>query len=137
MKYLSIIRYVLLIISVLVVAVPFITQGSAPRPDVEYMLQWTYIMIGLSLFFVIVLPIMNIGKNPKGALRSLVGVVLAAVVFGIAYSMADATPIQAATEVYDDPALLKLSDTGLFVTYFACGAAIASIVLTEVYKLFK
>lgn len=139
MKYLSIIRIVLIVISVVVVAVPFMTQGSAPQPEVDTMLRWTYAMIGLGLASVILLPLFNIAKNPKSAIRSLIGLAIVAVIVLIAYSLSDATPIYTPgnPEGYTDAMELKLSDTGLITTYIALGIAVLSILVTETYKLFK
>lgn len=139
MKYLSIIRIVLIVISVVVVAVPFMTQGSAPQPEVDTMLRWTYAMIGLGLASVILLPLFNIAKNPKSAVRSLIGLAIVAVIVLIAYSLSDATPIYTPgnPEGYTDAMELKLSDTGLITTYIALGIAVLSILVTETYKLFK
>ncbi len=139
MKYLSIIRIVLIVISVVVVAVPFMTQGSAPQPEVDTMLRWTYAMVGLGLASVILLPLFNVAKNPKSAIRSLIGLAIVAVVVLVAYSLSDATPIYTPgnPEGYTDAMELKLSDTGLITTYIALGVAVLSIVVTEAYKLFK
>lgn len=139
MKYLSIIRIVLIVISVAIVAAAFLTQGSAPEPNVDAMLRWTYAMVGIATLSAILLPLVNIAKNPKSAVRSLIGVAIVAVIVLIAYSLSDATPIYTPgnTEGYTDALELRLSDTGLITTYFALGIAIASIVVTEVYNLFK
>lgn len=138
MKYLSIIRYVLIVVSALVVAVPFLIQGNAPEPEVSTMLNWTYALLGVTIFLVIVLPLFNLAKNPRAAIRSLVGIAIVAIVFAIAYFFADDTAIQAtATKIYDNKLELKLSDTGLFMTYAAFGITVISIVVTEVYNLFK
>ncbi len=137
MKYLSIIRIVLIVISVLIVAIPFFSQGAEPQPEVDMMLRWTYAMIGMALAAVVVLPIFNIAKNPKSALRSLIGLAIVAVIVLIAYALSDATPIQTPSNTYVNPTELRLSDTGLITTYIAFGVAILSIVVTEVYKLFK
>lgn len=136
MKYLSIVRYVLIVVSVIVVLLPFITSTGAVQ-DVDAMLQWTYAMIGITVASVIILPLFNLAKNPKAAVRSFVGILIVGVVFAVAYSLADSTPIEAATKTYDNVTELKLSDTGLYMTYVAFSVAIVSIVVTEVYNLFK
>ncbi|MDE6183052.1 MAG: hypothetical protein K2F53_01350 [Rikenellaceae bacterium] len=137
MKYLSIIRIALIVISVLIVAIPFFSQGSEPQPEVDMMRRWTYAMIGMALAAVVVLPIFNIAKNPKSAVRSLIGLAIVAVIVLIAYALSDATPVSTPSNTYVNPTELRLSDTGLITTYIAFGIAILSIVVTEVYKLFK
>lgn len=137
MKYLSILRYALTIVSIVIVMLPFI-QGGGETTDVDTMLNWTYGLLGLTIVAVVVLPLFNLAKNPKAALRSLVGILVVGIVFAIAYSLSSDAPIEvSAAKVYSDPAELKLSDTGLFMTYAAFGVAIISILFGEVYKLFK
>jgi len=139
MKYLSIIRIVLIVVSVAIVAGAFLTQGTAPEPNVDAMLRWTYAMIGIATLCALLFPVINIAKNPKSAVRSLIGLAIVAVIVLIAYSLSDATPIYTPgnTEGYTNALELRLSDTGLITTYFALGIAVLSIVVTEVYKLFK
>ncbi|MFI3262773.1 MAG: hypothetical protein R3Y26_07675 [Rikenellaceae bacterium] len=137
MKYLSILRYALTIVSIVIVMLPFI-QGGGETTDVDTMLNWTYGLVFFTIAAVIVLPLLNIAKNPKAAVRSLVGILIVGVIFAIAYSLSSSTPIEvSASKVYDNPLELKLSDTGLFMTYAAFGLSILSIFFGEVYKLFK
>ncbi|MFI3267515.1 MAG: hypothetical protein R3Y51_02235 [Rikenellaceae bacterium] len=121
----------------MVVLLPFL-QAEGEVTDVDTMLNWTYGLLGLTIVAVVVLPLFNLAKNPKAALRSLVGILVVGIVFAIAYSLSSDAPIEvSAAKVYSDPAELKLSDTGLFMTYAAFGVAIISILFGEVYKLFK
>lgn len=126
-------------ISVAIVAIAFLTQGSAPEPNVDAMLRWTYAMVGIATLCAVLLPLINIAKNPKSAVRSLIGVAIVAVIVLIAYALSDATPVYTPgrAEGYTDALELRLSDTGLITTYLALGIAVVSIVVTEVYNLFK
>lgn len=133
MKYLSIIRYILLVVSFLVVVFYF----AGITTNVDTMLNWAYLLLGISIALAIVMPTFNFAKNPQGALRSLLGLVVVVVVLAVAYSMSDATPVETPAAIYDNEMALRLSDTGLFTTYFAFGAAIVSIVVLEVYNMFK
>ncbi len=135
MKYLAIIRYLLLAISTIVV-VAFFAQGQV-ADDVSYMLNWAYLMLGLSVVAVVLLPLFNVLKNPTGALRSMIGLAVIAVIVLIAYGASDATPITTPSAVYDDPAILKFSDTGLYTTYAILAAAFVSILVAEVSNIFK
>lgn len=133
MKYLSVIRYILLVVSFLVVALFF----TGTITQVDTMLNWAYLLLGISIALALLMPAFNFAKNPKGAVRSLLGLVVVVVVLAVAYSMSDATPIVTPAATYDNEVALRLSDTGLFTTYFAFGAAIISIVFLEVYNMFK
>ncbi|MEG1634542.1 MAG: hypothetical protein RR141_00785 [Rikenellaceae bacterium] len=133
MKYLSIIRYILLAVSLLVVVFYF----AGIQTEVDTMMNWAYLLLGVSVALALVMPAFNFAKNPQGAARSLIGFVVVVVVLGVAYSMSDATPIVTPAATYDNEVALRLSDTGLFTTYFAFGAALLSIVILEVYNMFK
>ncbi len=135
MKYLSIIRYLLLAVSALVVIVYF-TQDPETA-SVDNMLRWEYIMIGATSAAVILMPVFNILKNPAGAVRSMIGLAIIAIIVLVAYGASDATPITTPSAVYDDPAILKFSDTGLYTTYFMLAASFVSIVVAEVTNMFK
>lgn len=133
MKYLSYLKYAFLVISALVVILYFVGVAS----DVDGMLYWAYILLGLTIAAAIILPAVNLAKNPKGALRSLIGLAVIVIVAGVAYALSDSAPIITAANTYDNPTELKLSDMGLYVTYTALGVAVLSIVVSEIYNVFK
>lgn len=133
MKYLSIIRYVLLAVSVLTVLLYFV--GAS---DVDLMLEWAYVLLGATVAAAVLFPIIGIVQNPKAALRSLVGLVIVAIVLGISFALASDVPLtDSAGNVFDNPMALKLSDTGLFATYVAMTVAILSAILGEICNVFK
>lgn len=94
-------------------------------------------MFFVSIAAVILLPLLGIAQNPKGAGRTLVGTGIVLVVIGISYVMADTTPIVTPSMTFDNPIELRLSDTGLYATYIAFAGAIAAIVIGELVKLFR
>ena len=77
MKYLSIIRYAFLAISVVTVLLFFVGLS-----DVDLMLNWAYILLGLTIAVAILFPAANLAQNPQGAIRSLVGLAIVVVVLG-------------------------------------------------------
>lgn len=133
MKYLSIIKYVFLAISALVVIIFFLGVT-----DVDLMLYWAYVLLGLSVVAVIVLPTINLIKNPSGAVTSLIGLAIVAVVLGVSYAFASDMPIpNSAGGFFDNPGVLKLSDMGLYATYFSMVATIVVVVGGEIKNIFK
>lgn len=132
MKYLSIIRYVLLTISVLTVLLYF-----AGASDVDLMLNWAYILLGLTVAVSLIFPVVNIIQNPKGAMGTLIGLAVVAIVVGICYSFASDATIVTAVKTFDNPLELKLSDTGLYAAYIALASAILAAIGGEVVNLFK
>lgn len=132
MKYLSIIRYVLLAISALTVLLFFVGVS-----DVDLMLNWAYILLGLTIAASILFPLANIVQNPQAAMRSLVGLAIVAVVLGISYAISSDATIVTPVNTFDNPVTLKLSDMGLYATYIALGVALVSILVGEVSNIFK
>ena len=132
MKYLGIIKYVLMAISILTFVLYFAGAG-----DVDLMLKWMYVMLGLAVAAVILLPTYTLSQNPKGAMRSLVGLAIVAVVVGIAFALSSDAPVTTASNVYDNPVGLRITDAGLYTTYFALAAAIVVIVVGEIRNVFK
>ncbi|MFI3331246.1 MAG: hypothetical protein R3Y38_05530 [Rikenellaceae bacterium] len=133
MKYLSIIKYLFLAISVIVVAVFF--AGFA---DVDAMLFWAYILLGLTVAVVVIAPIVNLISNPKGAVGSLIGVAIVALVFGVAYALAsDAPVVNSAGGFFENPTELKLSDMGLYATYFVLASTILVVIGGEIRNTLK
>ncbi len=137
MKYLSIIRYLFIAISVLVVVLAFALSPAGADPNVDMMLRWMYVLLGLSVASAILAPLFSIARNPKSAVRSIIGLVVIVLVAIIAYNLSSDEPVQAATKIYDDPMELRLSDMGLFTTYVVFACAIISIVVTEIINAFK
>lgn len=133
MKYLAILKYILLAVSVLTVVLFF-----AGVTDVDLMLEWAYVLLGATVAAAILFPVIGIVQNPKGALRSLVGLIIVAVVLGISYALASDVPVpNSAGGLFDNAATLKLTDTGLFATYAAMAVAILSAIIGEVSNIFK
>lgn len=133
MKYLSIIKYVLLILSV-VLTVVGVTELS-----LDAMLLWAFGLLCLTIALAVIMPVFGLIQNPQSAGRSLMGLGLVVIVFVVSYMLADAEPIRLAggTKVFDDAGQLLFADTGLYATYITFMAVIATIIVTEVYKIFK
>ena len=133
MKNLSIIQYILIAISVITVAMYFLGLG-----DVDPMLIWGYILLGIAVAAVIILPLFNLVKNPKGAVRSLVGLGIVVVLAAICYALSsDAPVVNSAGGFFEDSAVLKISDTGLYLTYIALAVAILAAIRGEIRNAFK
>lgn len=128
MKYLSIIKYVLLAFSVLTIILF----------NIDLMLYWAYILLALTLVTALAFPLANIVQNPKGAMRSVIGLAIVLVVLGISYALASDIPVvNAAGDVYDNSTTLKLTDMGLYATYTALFGTILIILYFEIRNAFK
>ena len=78
-------------------------------------------VIGLGLYF-------SIKQNPKSLIKLGIGAVVVAAIVGVAYVLAPGTPA-VGSSVQTSAGMLKLTDTILNITYFACGAAVVSILV--------
>lgn len=133
MKHLGLIKIILLIASALSVLLYF--TGSV---EVDLMLWCMYAFLGIAVLIAILMPVVNLIQNPKAAAGSLLGLAIVAVVIIIAYSLSSEMPIpNSAGGFFEDPTVLKISDTGLYATYAAFVAAIATIFGGEIIRLFK
>ncbi len=141
MKYLSIIKYALLLLSVVIAVwgITSYTEGDASTEGgISAMISFAGIMLGLTAALVVVMPVISIVQNPASAKRSLIGIALMAIVFFVAYAMAGAEPITLASgKILDNPTELKFSDFALYSTYITFGALIVAMVGSELYKAIK
>ena len=103
-----------------------------------------YLMYGLFAVAVIatlVAAIMQFGgalkENPKGALKSLFGLILMVVLLIVTYSMGSAAPVAMGDgPIYDDAVMLRVTDMFLYSTYaLLVIAAIGTLLnLTGIFK---
>lgn len=111
------------IISVIVLGIFF--GGGVEDPSAEIknyiytglLLDWTYVVFAITLVALAVLALWQFASvlktNPKSALRSLIVVVLFALLLIITYSMGDGTPLttlNADSQTYNTPFWLKATD---------------------------
>ncbi len=78
-------------------------------------------VLGLGLYF-------SVKQNPKSLIKLGIGAVVVVAIVGVAYLLAPGTPA-VGSSVQTSAGMLKLTDTILNITYFACGAAIVSILV--------
>ena len=136
MKYLPIIKYVLLIVSAVLLAFGMVQGEGSVALDV--MLVWSLVMVLLTIALTIIMPLVAVFQNPKSAVRSLIGLGILVVVFLISYALATDDPIRLASgNIMDDSFELKFSDTSLWMTYITFAGVILSILYGELYKVFK
>ncbi|MBL4585900.1 MAG: hypothetical protein JKX84_02405 [Flavobacteriales bacterium] len=100
----------------------------------NYGIVIAYILFAVALAAAIIFPVIQLARNPKNAKGALVGVVALVVVVGIAYALSSGdnpSKIEISTET------AKQVDTGLFAFYILGGIAVASLVYSEVARVFK
>ena len=140
MKYLSIIKYALLIVSTGLVIIGTVTFSDVAEVNsgLDTMLIWGLVMVVLAVVAVILMPLLGVAQNPKSAKRALGGLGVLVVVLFVSSALATDEPIKLASgKVMDDSFDLIFSDTALWALYITFAGVIISILATEFYKVFK
>lgn len=143
-KYLNILTYVMLGLTVIFVAM-FYFGGEVPNQAYETpvytdsLIYWAkalfYITVGLSILF----PVLQIVSDPKGAIKGLAGLAGLGLIILIAYSLSDGTLLNLPGYTGEDNNVgsLKFADTILYSMYILGIGAILSIVVTETLRKFR
>ena len=137
--------WTLLISSIIsVVALIMFYTGCVVDPAAEMkepvytglLLNWTYVLFGLTIASTIVLAawqfLGSLKNDAKSALMSLLVLVLFVALLGITYTLGDATPLtglNADSQAYNTTGWLKITDMWIYSTY----ALIALIILAVVW----
>ncbi len=146
-KTISIILYVLMGISVVLVALFYFgklvpgTEGTNMEEPVitGKILIWAAILVIITAGLALIFPIINLVANPKSAKRGLFILLGIAVLIFIAYTLAsnEVLKIPGYTGTDNVPGILKIAGTGLFTTYILAGLAVLSILYSEIANIFK
>jgi uncharacterized membrane protein len=119
----------------IVVSVVLLVLGFAAgwkEGNVDTLLTWTYIMVGLALGAVVIVGlIVGAANDPKSLVKLGIGLVCVAVVCFLAYLIAPGAPAMGMLQ-QPSAATLKLTDTILYLTYFAGIVAVLAIVVGEI-----
>ena len=122
----------LIVVSVVLLVMGF--SAGWKEGNVDTLLGWTYIMVGLALAAVVIVGlIVGAANDPKSLVKLGLGLVVVAVVCFVAYLIAPGSPAMNLTSM-DQPsaATLKLTDTILYLTYFAGILAVVAIIVGEI-----
>lgn len=138
----KIVEYVLLIIGLVLVIAAYTNTASEALVDgsaTDMSIIWTAILLGIGLVLAIASTVLATASDMKGLVKMGIGLVAAAIIIGIFWSISDDTPLNLVGYEGDQNqgAWLKVSDTGIFTTYLCLGGAVVSIVVTEIYQLFR
>ncbi len=139
-KIIKIVLWVLLILSVCVLVWGSIKGFEAnDGAATNVLLVWAYIVLGIALASVICIGLyVTAITNPKGLIKIGIAVVAAAVLFGICYLLASGAPaVGYSGAKLPSASELKMTDTILNLAYLVGGAAILSIIFSEVFMTIR
>jgi len=103
-------------------------------------LIWGYVLLIATILIAISFPAVYIFMHPKNLLRTLLGLVGAAVIIGLAFMVSSGAPMEITGytgTANSDPMTLKLIDAGLITTYLVFGLTLLSIVVSEIVLYFR
>ena len=121
----------LLLVSVVLLVMGF--AGGWKEGNVDALLGWTYIMVGLAIAAIVVVGLaVGAVNDPKSLVKLGIGIAAVAVVCLIAYLIAPGAPAVNLTTEQPSASMLKLTDTILYLTYFAGIVAVLAIVVGEI-----
>lgn len=138
-KVVKIAEWALLAISVIVILFGAFTGFESHNGRaIDLLLFWAYALVGISILAILVLGIGASAARSKKAAISLAAVVVGAVVIvAIAYLLAPASEAMGIVGEQPTHAVLKLTDTVLNLTYFACGAAVLAIIASAIVNAIR
>jgi len=140
-KYLNILTYVMLGLTVIFVAM-FYFGGDVPNQAhqtpvyTDSLIYWAKALFYITVCLSILFPVLHIVSDPKGAIKGLVGLAGLGVIILIAYSLSDGTLLNLPgyTGGDNNEGALKFADTVLYTMYILGVGAIVSIVVTEALR---
>lgn len=139
LKFVKFIGYGLLAISVLI-TIAFLGSSNFTTkefPMTDIILNWTYLMLVLASIVAVVMPLINIAKNPRAMVGSLVGFGIIAALLLVCYLMASDEVVVTPAMTYDNKTALLVTDAGLYATYITFVVAVIAIIGGELFKVFK
>lgn len=115
-------------------------SGVKTDPEnLDALMIWMYALLAVGALSVVVMGVMQLLSDLKGALKGLLYVAVFAAVFGIAFSLADTAPVMKSGKAHTDEFDLIISDVCIYVQYFLLTATtvLTIISLTGVTKFFN
>ncbi|MCK9628092.1 MAG: hypothetical protein M0R37_05830 [Bacteroidales bacterium] len=112
---------------ILIVAVLFYANPESENM-VNVVIYFGYILLAIAILCTIVLPLPLLFQYPKKLKKVGFSILLVAVLFGIGYLLSSGDPISLNIETQPSEQVLKLTDTGLIITYILVAVSIITIV---------
>lgn len=144
MKISDVVLYIILIVS-LVLTMLMIFGGTVKGDEnqtpafIDATLKFAYFLIFASVATAILFELVNSILHPRNAKKTLMSSIAVSVILFLGFMMADGTPLSIVGYNGSDnvPAMLLLTDTGLYAFYILLVLAVLSIIVTEIIRLVK
>lgn len=132
-KFVKYILYVLFAVSAVFIIAFFINQDAV----LDAFLYYTYALVGIAIIAAIGLPLIHMISNPKGLKKMMISLALVVVFVAVSYALASSEPLAAKINIEPSAQTLRLTDTGLILTYILAAVAFISILSGGIIKLVR
>ncbi|MBQ5451932.1 MAG: hypothetical protein IIU03_05260 [Bacteroidales bacterium] len=144
-KILTIAKWALMLISVVLFALFFTNvvplsdmQSQIENGTTNMFLGWALVLLCVCAVAAVAFPVVNMVANPKSAVKTIIALVVVAVIFGISYAMSSgALDSMAPTLVESDESTRLWSGAGLNALYITLTLTIVAVIASEVYAKIK
>ena len=144
-KILTIAKWALMLISVVLFALFFTNvvplsdmQSQIENGTTNMFLGWALVLLIVCAVAAVAFPVVNMIANPKSAIKTIIALVVVAVIFGISYAMSSgALDSMAPTLVESDESTRLWSGAGLNALYITLTLTIVAVIASEVYAKIK
>ena len=130
--------WVLFLISIVITVLYVINIKSENLDTWTYTyLNWAYVTLGLTILLIILMPILTYKQRTVKLRTILLAIVITVALVGGSYLLAPGTPVTLANGTVFEGSVVKLTDTGLYLTYILIGCAAIAIIGGSVYNALK
>lgn len=144
-KILTIAKWALMLISVVLFALFFTNvvplsdmQSQIENGTTNMFLGWALVLLCVCAVAAVAFPVVNMVANPKSAVKTIIALVVVAVIFGISYAMSSgALDSMAPTLVESDESTRLWSGAGLNALYITLTLTIVAVIASEIYAKIK
>ena len=96
-----------------------------------------YVLLLIAVAAAILFPLIHSFSNPRGLLKSGIGIIAMLVLFGIAYAASDSAIPRSAVVAGLSESSVKLISAGLITFYIVLVLAILALIYSEISKALK
>ncbi|MEZ7883845.1 MAG: hypothetical protein QMB39_01175 [Bacteroidales bacterium] len=104
---------------------------------VNVLLYYGYALFALAVFSAVVLPLFNIGSNPKALKKIFTNLAIVIVVCCLSYVLASGDALTVSIKPEPSSSTLKLTDAGLILTYIVFAFSLIAIVFGGIINLIR
>jgi hypothetical protein len=113
-------------------------QSQIENGTTNMFLGWALVLLCVCAVAAVAFPVVNMVANPKSAVKTIIALVVVAVIFGISYATSSgALDSMAPTLVESDEATRLWSGAGLNALYITLTLTILAVIASEVYAKIK